>query len=109
MQSWFRIYDLVDNQILVSCWSQVAYCVVTMNLPACCVLHNPIWEQIHTTYSGADPGFPVGGGTNPPGGANIRFWQFFWKLHEIEKILGRREGRVPGAPPGSATGTSVIS
>ena len=28
----------------------------------------------------ADPGFPRGGGANPPGGANIR------KLHEIERI-----------------------
>ena len=29
--------------------------------------------------SGVDPGFPVGGGANPLGGANIRFCQFFRK------------------------------
>ena len=26
-------------------------------------------QRLHT--SGADPGFPIGGGANPPGGANI--------------------------------------
>ena len=29
--------------------------------------------------SGADPGFPVGGGADLPGGANIRFYQIFPK------------------------------
>ena len=28
-------------------------------------------------FVGADPGFPVRGGVNPPGGANIRFCQNF--------------------------------
>ena len=45
--------------------------------------------------SGADPGFPVGRGANPAGGANIRFCQIFEKLHEIEKILVRRGWRPP--------------
>ena len=30
-------------------------------------------------YAVADPGFPRGGGANPPGGANIRFCQIFLK------------------------------
>ena len=42
-------------------------------------------------YTGADPGFPVGGGASPPGGApTYDFAKFCEKLHEIEKILGRR-------------------
>ena len=45
--------------------------------------------------SGADPGFPVGLGANPRGGApTYEFAKFCKKLHEIEKILGRR-GRAP--------------
>ena len=36
--------------------------------------------------SGVDPGFPVGWG------ANIRFCQICQKLHEIEKILGPKQG-----------------
>ena len=39
----------------------------------------------------ADPGFPLGGGTNPPGrGTNVWFCQILQKknLHEIEKMLG---------------------
>ena len=48
-------------------------------------------------FPGADPGFPIGGGANPPGGgANLRFCQKFpKKLHEIEKILGRRGEGAP--------------
>ena len=43
--------------------------------------------------TGADRGFPVGGGANPPMGANIYdFAKFCEKLHEIEKILGRGGG-----------------
>ena len=42
----------------------------------------------------ADPGFPHGGGTNSPGGANIQFCQKFpKKLHEIERIWAPRGGR----------------
>ena len=41
-------------------------------------------------YSGADPGFPIGGGANPPGRApRYDFSKFREKLHEIENILGR--------------------
>ena len=41
---------------------------------------------------GADPGFPIGGGANPPGGGapTYDFAKFCEKLHEIEKILGCR-------------------
>ena len=51
---------------------------------------------------GADPGFPVGGGANPLAGApTYDFAKFCEKLHEIEKILGRRggTGRAPLNPP----------
>ena len=44
--------------------------------------------------SGADLGFPVGRGANPPGAPTYDFVKFSEKLHEIEKILVRR-----GAPP----------
>ena len=53
----------------------------------------------------ADPGFPVGGGADPRGGCqHIIFAKFCKKLHEIEKILGRRGARAGHAPPKSATG-----
>ena len=47
--------------------------------------------------AGADPGFPLGGGTDPPGrGApTYDFVKISEKLHEIEKILGRGGGRPP--------------
>ena len=56
-------------------------------------------ESIRGTQTGADPGFLVGGGANPPGGAaNIPICQIFpKKLHEIKKILVRRVGAPP--PP----------
>ena len=37
----------------------------------------------------ADPGFPPGGGVNPPGGAGAwtnKFAKFSQKLHEFERI-----------------------
>ena len=38
------------------------------------------------TTTGADPGFPIGGGTNPPGGTpTYDFAKFCKKLHELEK------------------------
>ena len=62
--------------------------------------------------SGADPGFPGGGGANPRGGApTYDFVKFSENLHEIEKILGCRGGARQGCPPKSATeylATSVI-
>ena len=52
--------------------------------------------------AGADPGFPIGGGANcPGGGATYEFANFPQKLHEIEKISGRRGGGAPGVPPKS--------
>ena len=48
----------------------------------------------------AHPGFPRGGSTNPPGGANIRFCQiFFQKLHKIERIWTHRGDARPSRPP----------
>ena len=56
------------------------------------------------THSGADPGFPVGGGANPPGGApTYDFAKFCEKMHEIEKILARKGGHVLGAAPPYST------
>ena len=50
------------------------------------------WHQ-----SVADPGFPRGGGANPPGGApTYDFAKFSQKLHEIERIWTPRGG---GARP----------
>ena len=49
------------------------------------------------SLAGADRGFSVGGGANPPGGAPAyTFARYSEKLHEIKKILVRRGG---GAPP----------
>ena len=45
------------------------------------------------TRARADPGFSVGGGADPPrwrGRPTYDFVKFSKKLHEIEKILGRR-------------------
>ena len=49
----------------------------------------------------ADPGFPPGGGSNSPGGAQTYdFAKFSHKLHEIERIWIPRGGaRVPRIPP----------
>ena len=58
----------------------------------------------HLAIPGADPGFPVGVGANPPGGApTYDFAKFCEKLHEIEKILGRVGGARWVGPPKSAT------
>ena len=47
---------------------------------------------------------PVGGGANPPGGQHTILPIFFKKMHEMEKILGRKgEGARWGRPLGSAT------
>ena len=55
-------------------------------------------------HAGADPGFPVGGGADPPGGApTYDFAKFREKLHEIEKILGCRRGACRACPPKSTT------
>ena len=56
--------------------------------------------------AGTDPGFPIGGGTNPLGGVpTYDFAKFCEKLHEIEKMLGRRgsvrRGRPQDPPLGS--------
>ena len=52
----------------------------------------PFYSYLHH-FPGADPGFPVGGGANPPGGRQpsrgaptYDFAKYSEKLHEIEKI-----------------------
>ena len=37
--------------------------------------------------SGADPGFPVGGGADPRGAPTYDFVKFSEKMHELEKIF----------------------
>ena len=55
--------------------------------------------------SGADPGFPVGGGADPTWGvATYDFVKFSQKLHEIEKIWA-----VGGGTLGSATANLNVS
>ena len=51
--------------------------------------------------TGADPGFPVGGGANLQKGApDYKIARFTEKLHEIKKILVRKGGgRTPGVSP----------
>ena len=47
----------------------------------------------------ADPGFPRGGGTNPPKGApSYDFAKFSQKVHKIERIWTPRGARIPHAP-----------
>ena len=46
------------------------------------------WEP-YIFKSGADPGFPVGGGSNSGGVPTYHFAKFFKKLQKIEKFLGR--------------------
>ena len=59
-------------------------------------------------FTGADPGFCIGGGANPPGGyQHMILPNFCEKLHEIEKFLGRRGRHMPGAPPKSANGLGL--
>ena len=62
-------------------------------------LHVPSMSLFSVLFkNGSDPGFPVGRGADPLGGApTYDFVKFSEKLHEIEKILGRR------APHKSAT------
>ena len=54
-----------------------------------------MWESY---ISGADPGFPVGGGPNPPGAPTYNFAKFSIKLHEIKNIFAM-EGAHPVDPP----------
>ena len=62
-----------------------------------CLLDQPLVTKI---ISGADTGFSVGGGANPPGGRQTyKFARFSQKLHEIKKILVRRGGAPPLDPP----------
>ena len=54
--------------------------------------------------SGADPGFPIGGGANCTGGApTTEFAKFSKKLHEIEKNSDLVGGG-GGAPDANANG-----
>ena len=45
----------------------------------------------------ADPGFRIRGCADPPGASTYDFAKFPKKLHEIEKILGRRRGSAGSA------------
>ena len=83
------------------------HCSCTLTLSCTLILSLPKHVEkfpyliflIKTLWSGADPGFPVGGGADPLGGApTYDFVKFSEKLHEIEKILGRRGARAGCAP-----------
>ena len=52
-------------------------------------------QRMDLLFTGADLGFPVGRGANPPdGGANIRFLPNFpEKVHEIENLAPKMEGQ----------------
>ena len=59
---------------------------------------NSIFSQ--EIRAGADPGFAVGWGANPPGrGANLQFWQNFPKNSMKLRKFWTVGGRAPGAPP----------
>ena len=61
--------------------------------PASCVTNRAITVEKETALPEADPGFPVGGVTSPPGGGpTYDFARFSQKLHEIGKILGHKGG-----------------
>ena len=60
------------------------------------------WWFWLTSFSGADPGFPLGGGANPPGGApTCNLAKFSEKLLETRKMLGHGgcAGSAPLDPP----------
>ena len=55
--------------------------------------------KMNDELAGADPGFSIGGGTNPLGGPTYDFAKFSRQLHEIEESLGHRgEGTCWGTP-----------
>ena len=65
------------------------------------VLGEHFWLMV---IAGADPGFRVGGGPKPPGGANIWFLPYFSKKKcmKMREFLGCREGCALRSPPRSA-------
>ena len=58
------------------------------------VLKQPVFGS-RGTSPGADPEFPVGGGANPLGGANIRFCQIFRKTARNRENFGPCTRRPP--------------
>ena len=61
-----------------------------------------IVKGLTNRLTGAEPGFPIGGGATLWGAPTYGFAKFSQKLHGIEKILGHR-GRMPEAPPPRST------
>ena len=61
----------------------------------------------------ADPGFPVGGGADPLGGAPTSDAYTFRRKRMRKRkksiLLGGEGARAGGAPPGSANGITVFS
>ena len=67
----------------------------------CCLRQMLTYCKRNQLDSGADPGFPVGGGANSAGRGrqHMILSNFPKNLHEIENILGRRwRGTCRGAP-----------
>ena len=79
---------------------QILCSYILVMCPACAAFISPRHNSLsfHPPWTGADPGFLVGGGTDPLWGLpTYDFVEFSQKLHEIEKILGCG-GHAPGAP-----------
>ena len=61
--------------------------------------------SIFGQLTGKDPGFLIGGGTNPPGRVpTYKFARFSQKMHEMKKILVCRGVHAGGTPIQLATG-----
>ena len=74
-----------------------------LHVKFCDVLQDPFPYHFDQTSSKttpvADPRFPVGGGAEPLGGANLRRGQFSAKMYAKMKELDPVWGGAPAAPP----------
>ena len=104
---WLSVWCVFHSFSLLQVALQILHLKVRarahLGRPAVVILSFPFYFPLASS-SGADPGFPVGGGANPPGGgANIWFCQIFWKncmkLRKFWAVGGAH--RAP--PPKSAT------
>ena len=65
-------------------------------------------NNLNDTTPGVDPGFPIGGGANPPGGAPTYNFAKFCKNCMKLRNFWAVGGHTPGAPPKSATAPSSV-
>ena len=97
--SMFKVYpaySLCDRRKTLTGSPDPTYMQPT-NKPCINTLISPnMFLSSNGSCTGADTGFPVGGGADPMGGApTYDFVKFSEKLHEIEKLLGRGGGAPP--------------